>query len=266
MPLTLMTVDAFTSEPFRGNPAAVCFLDGPKPDDWMQHVAAEMNLAETAFLLPEGDAFRLRWFTPTTEVPLCGHATLATAHALWSTGRLGADQEARFDTKSGRLTASRIGARIQLNFPSIPVAPAPLPPDALAALHAKPVAVSNTVDAEERNFVVELESEAAVRGLKPDFAALRAFTRGFIVTARAASAPYDFVSRYFAGPFGVDEDPVTGSAHCSLTPYWSAKLGKTALVGHQVSARAGVVHVELKGDRVLLSGDAVTVLTGQLLV
>jgi PhzF family phenazine biosynthesis protein len=262
----LLTVDAFTAEPFRGNPAGVCFLEAPKPDEWMQHVAAEMNLSETAFLLAAGDAFRLRWFTPTTEVPLCGHATLASAHALWSTRRLPADQEARFDTTSGRLTAIRVGARIQMNFPSIPVAEAALSPEAAAALRAKPVAVTRTVDGKERNYLVELESEAAVRELEPDFHGLRALTRGVIVTARAADGPFDFVSRYFAGPFGVDEDPVTGSAHCSLTPYWSAKLGKAALVGHQVSARGGVVHVEQKGDRVLLSGEAVTVLSGELLV
>jgi predicted PhzF superfamily epimerase YddE/YHI9 len=262
--MQLLTVDAFTAEPFRGNPAGVCFLDGARPDAWMQRVAAEMNLSNTAFLLREGDAFRLRWFTPTTEVSLCGHATLASAHALWSTGRLGADQETRFDTKSGRLTARRVGTRIQMDFPSIPVAPASLPPGAAIALGAKPVAVTNTVEAEQHNYILELESEAAVRGLTPDFPALRRLAWGFIVTAHAAGGPYDFVSRYFAGHLGIDEDPVTGSAHCSLAPYWSQKLGKTSLVGHQVSKRGGVVHVALKGDRVLLSGDAVTVLKGEL--
>ena len=213
--MQLLTVDAFTAEPFRGNPAGVCFLDGARPDAWMQRVAAEMNLSNTAFVLREGDAFRLRWFTPTTEVPLCGHATLASAHALWSTGRLGADQETRFDTKSGRLTARRVGTRIQMDFPSIPVAPASLPPGAAIALGAKPVALANTVEAEQHNYILELESEAAVRG---------------------------------------------------LAPYWSQKLGKTSLVGHQVSTRGGVVHVALNGDRVLLSGDAVTVLKGELAV
>lgn len=264
--MQMLTVDAFTAEPFRGNPAGVCFLDGARPDAWMQRVAAELNLSNTAFLLREGDAFRLRWFTPTTEVPLCGHATLASAHALWSTGRLGADQETRFDTKSGRLTARRVGTRIQMDFPSIPVAPAALPPGAAIALGAKPVAVTNTGEAEQHNYILELESEVAVRGLTPDLPALRRLAWGFIVTARAAGGPYDFVSRYFAGHIGVDEDPVTGSAHCSLAPYWSQKLGKTSLVGHQVSTRGGVVHVALKGDRVLLSGDAVTVLKGELAV
>jgi PhzF family phenazine biosynthesis protein len=264
--MQMLTIDAFSAEPFRGNPAGVCFLDGARPEAWMQSVAAEMNLSETAFLLQEGDAFRLRWFTPTTEVPLCGHATLASAHALWSTGRLGADQEARFDTRSGRLTARRVGTRIQMDFPAVPVAPAPLLPEAAAALGAQPVAVTNTVEAAEHNYLLELASEADVRGLQPDFSALRRLSWGFIVTARAAAQPFDFVSRYFAGHFGIDEDPVTGSAHCSLTPYWSARLGKTSLVGHQVSARGGVVHVELRGKRVLLSGDAVTVLKGELAV
>ena len=264
--MQLLTVDAFTAEPFRGNPAGVCFLDVARPDAWMQRVAAEMNLANTAFLLPEGDAFHLRWFTPTTEVPLCGHATLASAHALWSTGRLGADQETRFNTKSGRLTARRVGTRIEMDFPSIPVGPASLPPGAAIALGAQPVAVSNTGEAPQHNYIVELESEAAVRGVTPDFPALRGVAWGFIVTARAAPGPYDFVSRYFAGHLGVDEDHVTGSAHCSLAPYWSGKLGKASLVGHQVSTRGGVVHVALKGDRVLLSGDAVTVLKGELTV
>ena len=264
--MQLLTVDAFTAEAFRGNPAGVCFLDGERPDAWMQGVAAEMNLANTAFLLREGDAFRVRWFTPMIEVPLCGHATLASAHALWSTGRLGADEEARFDSRSGRLTARRMGTRIQMDFPSIPVGPASLPAGAATALGAKPVATTNTGDAPQHNYLVELESEAAVRGLTPDLPALRRLGWGFIVTARAASGPYDFVSRYFAGHIGVDEDPVTGSAHCSLAPYWSRKLGKSSLVGHQVSKRGGVVHVEVKGDRVLLSGDAVTVLKGELAV
>ena len=264
--MQLLTVDAFTAEPFRGNPAAVCFLDGARSDAWMQRLAAELNLSETAFLLPQAGAFRLRWFTPTTEVPLCGHATLASAHALWSTGRLAADEEARFDTKSGRLTARRAETRIQMDFPSLPLAPASLPPAAAAALGATPVAVTHTDETQEHNYLLELDSEATVRGLKPDFPALRGLSWGFIVTARAASGPYDFVSRYFAGYFGIDEDPVTGSAHCSLAPYWSAKLGKTALVGHQVSVRGGVVHVELRGERVLLSGDAVTVLNAELAV
>lgn len=265
MSLEILTVDAFTSEPFRGNPAGVVFLDREKPNDWMQQVAAEMNLSETAFLLPEGEGFRLRWFTPTTEVPLCGHATLASSHALWFTGRLASDQQASFFTLSGPLTARRSGPRIEMDFPSLPVSPAALPPVAEAALGVAPLAITRTPEAKEMNYLIELASEAAVRAVRPDFAALRRIPWGFIVTARASSAPHDFVSRYFASHFGIDEDPVTGSAHCSLAPYWAAKLGKNALVGHQVSARGGIVHVELRGDRVALSGEAVTVMRGALM-
>lgn len=267
MALTLMTIDAFTDAPFRGNPAGVCFLDGARPDAWMQGVAAEMNLSETAFLLPEGDAYRLRWFTPATEVPLCGHATLASAHALWTTGRLGEDREARFDTRSGRLSARRAGARIEMDFPSLPVAPEALPEHIQRALGAVPRAVARTNRSAEQNFVVELESERVVRELRPDFAALRRLSDGVIVTARAEKpgAGYDFVSRYFAGCFGIDEDPVTGSSHCSLIPYWAERLGLDHLVGYQASRRGGFVHGALRGDRVTLAGHAVTVMRGELM-
>jgi PhzF family phenazine biosynthesis protein len=267
MALTLMTVDAFTDAPFRGNPAGVCFLDSPRPDAWMQGVAAEMNLSETAFLLSEGDGYRLRWFTPATEVPLCGHATLASAHALWTTGRLAGTAVARFETRSGRLTARRVAGRIEMDFPSLPVAEEPLPAHVVAALGATPRFVARTNRSAEQNFVVELESEPAVRGLAPDFAPLRSSREGVIVTARAekAGSGYDFVSRYFAGCFGIDEDPVTGSSHCSLIPYWAERLGRTELVGYQASKRGGFVHGALRGDRVTLAGDAVTVMRGELL-
>lgn len=267
MALTLLTVDAFTAQPFRGNPAGVCFLDGPRPDPWMQSVATEMNLSETAFLLAEGAGWRLRWFTPATEVPLCGHATLASAHALWSTGRLSEDQEARFETLSGRLSARRDGGAIVMDFPALPVVPAELPEKIRRALGATPRSVARTHRAQEQNTVVELESEWAVRELKPDFATLRTFSDGVIVTACAvdAASGYDFVSRYFAGFYGIDEDPVTGSAHCSLMPYWAERLGRDELTGFQVSARGGIVRCALRGDRVLLAGQAVTVMRGELL-
>jgi len=267
MPLTLMTIDAFTAEPFRGNPAGVCFLDGPRPDAWMQQVACEMNLSETAFLLREGDAWRLRWFTPATEVPLCGHATLASAHALWSTGRLGETEEVRFETRSGRLVARRDGEAIAMDFPALPVVPSELPEPIRQALGATPVSVARTHRAQEQNSVVELDSERVVRELKPDLAPLRTFSDGVIVTARAASASsgYDFVSRYFAGFYGIDEDPVTGSAHCSLAPFWAERLGRNELTGFQCSTRGGTVHCTLRGDRVLLGGRAVTVMRGELL-
>lgn len=264
MSLPIVTVDAFTAEPFRGNPAAVCFLDGPRPDAWMQQVALEMNLSETAFLLRQGDDYSLRWFTPAVEVPLCGHGTLASAHALWDTGRLPKDREARFHTKSGLLTARRAGARIEMDFPSIPVEQTPLFEDARKALGVTPYITARTPE-EQMNFLLELDSEQQVRDLRPDFAPLRKIFWGFIVTAKADADPYDFVSRYFAAGQGIDEDPVTGSAHCSLAPYWADRLKKTELVGHQVSARGGVVHCVLRGDRVTLSGDAVTVMRGELL-
>ncbi|HET7291145.1 MAG TPA: PhzF family phenazine biosynthesis protein [Vicinamibacteria bacterium] len=267
MGLTLMTIDAFTSEPFRGNPAAVCFLDGPRPDAWMQRVAAEMNLSETAFLLKEGDGWRLRWLTPATEVPLCGHATLASAHALWSTGRLSDGQEARFETLSGRLSARRDGDAIAMDFPALPVVAAELPETIRRALGATPVSVTRTHRHQEQNLLLELESEQAVRDLKPDFVTLRTFSDGVIVTARAkdAAGGYDFVSRYFAGVFGIDEDPVTGSAHCSLAPFWAERLGRSELTGFQCSARGGTVRCGVRGDRVLLAGRAVTVTKGELL-
>jgi PhzF family phenazine biosynthesis protein len=266
MPLPLVTVDAFSAEPFRGNPAAVCFLDAPRPDAWMQRVAAEMNLSETAFLLPQADGFSLRWFTPAVEVPLCGHATLASAHALWDTSRLEPGREARFHTRSGLLTARLSAGRIEMDFPSIPVAEAPLLPEAQRAFGVTPKLSARTPEAQELNYLLELDSEAAVAALRPDFPALRKIRWGFIVTARSARGPYDFVSRYFAAGQGIDEDPVTGSAHCSLAPYWASRLGKPELLGHQISTRGGVVHCTLRGDRVGLAGQAITVLRGELLV
>ncbi len=267
MALSLMTIDAFTDAPFRGNPAGVCFLDAARPAQWMQQVAAEMNLSETAFLLPQRDAWRLRWFTPSTEIPLCGHATLASAHALWTTGRLPAAAEARFDTMSGRLLARREGDRIAMDFPSLPVTPAALPNGITAALGGAPRNVARTHRSQEQNYVVEYASEQEVRALRPDFGPLRSFTDGVIATARAAApaSGYDFVSRYFAGCFGIDEDPVTGSSHCSLVPYWAERLGRSDLVGYQASKRGGFVHGALRGDRVALAGHAVTVMRGDLL-
>ncbi len=273
MEIPIFQIDAFTAEAFKGNPAAVCLLDQSRPGDsseWMQSVAAEMNLAETAFVTPRAareageakeEGFDLRWFTPAVEVPLCGHATLASAHALWETGRLAAGAEARFHTQSGLLIARRAGAKIELDFPSLPVHEVALPGEIQEALGATPRFASR--DNYERNFLLELESEVAVRGLRPNFESLRKrAAAGIIVTARAAASPYDFVSRYFAPYAGIDEDPVTGSAHCSLAPYWAARLGKTEMVGYQASARGGVVGVRLNGDRVILSGEAVTVLRG----
>lgn len=261
MPLPLWQVDAFTNRPFHGNPAAVCLLDEPRPDGWMQAVAAEMNLAETAFLLREDDGFSLRWFTPTVEVDLCGHATLASAHFLWRDGHLKPAAEARFQTRSGVLTARERDGWITLDFPATPAAAA-YPPHGLEdALGTAPVEVGRSLF----DLVVELEDEEAVRALAPDIPALALFpVRGVIVTARARGEEMDFVSRFFAPAVGVPEDPVTGSAHCTLGPWWAARLGRDDLVGYQASARGGVVRVEVRGDRVRLLGQAVTVLRGTL--
>ncbi|MGH7785902.1 MAG: PhzF family phenazine biosynthesis protein [Candidatus Binatia bacterium] len=260
--LRIIQVDAFTAEPFRGNPAAVCLLDPPEDDAWLQHVAAEMNLAETAFLWQRADGFALRWFTPTVEVPLCGHATLASAHALWSEGVLDDGAPAVFHTASGALRAWRDGAWIGLDFPALPSTGAALPAAVLDALGAPAVHSHRT----RTCGLVELASEAAVRALDPDLRRLAAVAdTGICVTSRADSPEYDFVSRFFAPAHGIDEDPVTGSAHCALAVHWGAKLGKTAMTGYQASRRGGVVRVQLAAaDRVHLFGQAVTVLRGTL--
>jgi PhzF family phenazine biosynthesis protein len=256
----LLTVDAFTDTAFKGNPAAVCILDRERDDAWMQDVAKEMNLSETAFLLHHPDGFGLRWFTPAVEVALCGHATLASAHALWEERVL--ETDARFHTLSGLLTASRNGDLIELDFPAKAEEPAIVPPALIDALGVMPVYVGKN----QFDYLIEVETEHALRALNPDHAQLRTIpVRGVIVTSRSSDPRYDFVSRFFAPGSGVDEDPVTGSAHCALTPYWSKKLGKTEMTAYQASARGGVVHVRLAGDRVKLGGRAVTILRGELL-
>lgn len=256
-------MDAFTSEPFQGNPAAVCVLDGERDSQWMQRVASEMNLAETAFLRAREDGFDLRWFTPSVEVDLCGHATLASAHVLWESGRLAPDRPARFHTKSGLLTAVRLGDWIELDFPATPAEAVEAPPGLVEALGA-PV---RYVGRSRFDYLVELPSEESVAGLRPDFRALGAIAaRGVIATARSSDPAFDFVSRFFAPASGINEDPVTGSSHCCLAPFWSRCLGKNAFLARQLSARGGVLKVGLDGDRVRLGGQAVTVLEGELLV
>lgn len=252
--MRLFTVDAFTGTAFQGNPAAVCLLESRVTHGWMQSVAAEMNLSETAFLL--GDS--LRWFTPAVEVTLCGHATLATAHVLYSTGA--ATGLLEFKTASGTLTANRLpDGMITMDFPAKEVTPGPAPAGLEKALGVTPVRVGKS----HLDLLVELDSEETVRSLTPDIAALAAVdARGVIVTARGTET--DFVSRFFAPTVGVPEDPVTGSAHCALSPYWSARLGRASLVGAQLSARGGIVHVTHAGDRVHLAGQAVTVMSGTL--
>lgn len=270
MEIPLLQIDAFASQAFKGNPAAVCLLEAAKPADWMQNVGAEMNLAETAFVVPRAESghYDLRWFTPAIEIPLCGHATLASAHALWETGRLPETSEARFHTMSGELICRRIGKLIEMDFPALIAEPAKLPDAAIEALSIKPknVVCHQRKDGSDGNFLIELESETAVRNVKPDFSLLRrAANAGFIITARGDASDYDFVSRYFACYAGIDEDPVTGSAHCMLTPYWAAAIGKNEMNAYQASNRGGEVSVRLAGNRVFLAGEAITVLRGSLL-
>lgn len=259
----IVQVDAFTNQAFGGNPAAVCVLREARDEQWMQNVAREMNLSETAFLVAQADAFHLRWFTPTVEVALCGHATLASAHVLWQEGYLKPGAQARFDTLSGRLLADRRGEWIELDFPAKSEEAAEPPAHLTEALGVTPRYVGRN----QFDYLVELESAEQVRSLSPDHSQLRRLpVRGVIVTSRSDSPEYDFVSRFFAPGSGIDEDPVTGSAHCCLAPYWSKILGKTEMMAYQASARGGVVRVRLEGDRVLLGGQAVTVLRGELSV
>lgn len=259
--MLLHTVDAFATRPFTGNPAAVCILDGPRPVDWMQALAREMNLSETAFLLEEGAHWRLRWFTPSIEVDLCGHATLASAHTLWETGRLAHPEPARFETLSGRLEAERDGSRIVMDFPAEPATTVSAPAGLIEALGVEPVSIAKN----RMDYLVEVADAAAVRAARPDMGRLRVIeARGTIVTARADDGEHDFVSRFFAPAAGVDEDPVTGSSHCCLSPFWSERLGRDELLGYQASARGGTVGVRLAGDRVRLIGHAVTVLRCEL--
>lgn len=262
----LYQVDAFTDTAFAGNPAAVCLLATERPADWMQNVAAEMALSETAFLRPRPDGgYRLRWFTPTDEVALCGHATLASAHVLWSDGIAATDAPLRFETRSGPLTATRRDDAIMMDFPADPPRPVEPPAGLLDALLGADAAF---VGRTERDLFVQVTEADTVRALSPDLSALASFDgRGVIVTAAADTDAADVVSRFFAPGVGVPEDPVTGSAHCALGPYWAEKLGRTTLTGRQVSPRGGTVHVALDApdaDRVELGGRAVTTLHGRL--
>jgi PhzF family phenazine biosynthesis protein len=264
MAIRIVQVDAFTNKAFGGNPAAVCVLPAAPSDDWMRNVAREMNLSETAFLTPHDGGYRLRWFTPAVEVDLCGHATVASAHVLWQDGHLKPGEQARFHTRSGLLLADQRGEWIELDFPAKIVTAAEPPAQLLPALGIEKAAF---VGKNAFDYLVEVDSEETVRALSPDHSTLGKIpVRGIIVTARCTGGEFDFVSRFFAPGSGIDEDPVTGSAHVALGPYWSQRLGKTEFVAFQASARGGVVRVRLQGDRVLLGGQAVTVMTADLLV
>lgn len=264
--INILQVDAFSASPFHGNPAAVCVLPVAVDENWMRAVAAEMNLSETAFLHPQGDGYQLRWFTPSAEVDLCGHATLASAHVLWQEGYLAGEQAARFYTKSGLLTATQQDGWITLNFPAQPLTSVTASPELSKSLRGMQVKAVSYGGMAESNYLVELPSEDYVRSLQPDFSMMKLLpAQGVIVTALADEADVDFVSRYFAPAVGIDEDPVTGSAHCSLAPYWQQKLNKSHFLAKQVSVRGGMLKVHVQGDRILISGQAVTVFKGTLL-
>jgi PhzF family phenazine biosynthesis protein len=261
MGLPLFLVDAFTEHAFAGNPAAVCMLPAWKDDSWLGAVASEMNLSETAFLVKNADGYDLRWFTPKVEVELCGHATLAPAHVLWEQGMAKPLEEIRFSTKSGILKAKRNGQDIELDFPLKQEEPAKAPPGLADALGVQPLYVGKN----QFDYLVEVESEAVLRGMAPDFKRLATIpVRGTIVTCKSASPKFDFMSRFFAPASGVDEDPVTGSAHCCLAAYWQKRLGKSEFVAFQASKRGGVVKVRVDKGRALLGGKAVIVARGEL--
>ena len=257
----IFQVDAFTTEAFAGNPAGVLVMAAPGDEGWMQNVAAEMNLSETAFLHRRDDGYSLRWFTPEVEVDLCGHATLASAHVLWEAGEIAHDEKAVFHTKSGVLTASRKGDWIELDFPATPAGAVDAPADLVDALGVEPVYVGKSIF----DYLVEVGTEDEVRGVAPDFGLLaKVPCRGVMVTSRASGGRFDFVSRFFAPGTGVNEDPVTGSAHCTLGPFWQSRTGKSEFLAYQASRRGGEVKVRVAGDRVMLGGQAVTVMRGTL--
>jgi PhzF family phenazine biosynthesis protein len=264
MGVTIYQVDAFTDKPYKGNPAAVCLLEETREDAWMQAVANENNLSETAFMIPENDGYKLRWFTPKNEVKLCGHATLASAHILYKEKLLPLNRQARFFTLSGLLTASyhEDTGLIELDFPATTVIPCEAPCGLVESLGVKPIFIGRSDD----DYLIEVSSEDEVKEAAPDFGRLiQVSCRGVIVTALSASKNYDFISRFFAPAVGVNEDPVTGSAHCRLTPYWQAKLKKNEFIAYQASKRGGFLQLLAAGDRVRIRGKAVTVLKGELL-
>jgi PhzF family phenazine biosynthesis protein len=263
MIIPLFHVDAFTDRPFSGNPAAVCVLPSWPADGWLQSVAREMNLSETAFIVKKADEFDLRWLTPTVEVDLCGHATLASAHVLWQQKRAAPDEDIRFSTRSGILKASRRGDQIELDFPLKPDQEAQSPPGLVEALGVSPKYVGKN----QFDYLVEVESEAVLRSVAPDFKRLaKVPVRGVIITSRSADPKFDFVSRFFAPASGVDEDPVTGSAHSCLGEFWRRRLGKSEFLAYQASARGGVIRVRVSKDRAFLGGKAVIIAQGEVLV
>jgi len=263
-PKIIYQVDAFTSEPFKGNPAAVCILEKEMPDSWMQNVAAEMNLSETSFVVPGKKESIIRFFTPAAEIPLCGHATLSTGHIFFETGIAARNEEITFISKAGNLIVRKSGSWIVMNFPSYPCEPLNIPSGIKDILGFVPTELYSTGHGWK---MALLNDEKSVRAIKPDFSILKKSGYGdLIVTAPSDDKNFDFCVRCFAPALGINEDPVTGSAHCALAPFWKGKTGKSQMVSHQVSERGGTLKVEIIGDRVEVSGQAKTILKGELLV
>jgi PhzF family phenazine biosynthesis protein len=263
----LYHVDAFTEVPFKGNPAAVCIIEDDHSDQWMLQVSADMNLSETAFIRKQTDGYGLKWFTPKKEVSLCGHATLATAHILWEEGLINPTERIELHTLSGKLTANRNGKVILLDFPARKVSPIENSNSISLAIGDVPTFTNIFITERGTIYLLEYDDEKIVRDLHPDFnELLKTDARSVIVTSRSSSTEYDFVSRYFAPAVGINEDPVTGSSHCCLAPYWAAKLGKVILTGYQASPRGGFVQCKYIGDRVQIGGKAVTISKGELIV
>lgn len=259
---TLFQVDAFTEEPFRGNPAGVCLLKAPESDQWMQALAAEMNLSETAYLLPEGEGWRLRWFTPTTEVDLCGHATLASARVLFERHPEMRDDPVKFFTRSGELSARWIDGSVELNFPAMSFEPITVIAKLPAILGFQPIGAVYSGD----YYLFEALDEVLIHKVHPNIRSLETLPMPeVIITAKSEDPDIDFVSRFFAPQLGVDEDPVTGSAHCLLAPYWAKKLGKNELLAYQASARGGYLDLRLVGDRVFIKGESKIIFEADLL-
>lgn len=259
--MKIFQVDAFTNEIFKGNPAGVCLYVTNQDDIWMQNMASEMNLPETAFLSKRTDGFALRWFSPEKEVDLCGHATLAAAHVLWETGELETSDEAVFYTKSGVLKATKIGGWVELDFPVEEDSEVSTPVEIIEGLKVMPKYTGKN----RMDYIVEVENEDILRKLRPDNEILKKLdTRGVIVTSISDKKEFDFVSRFFAPAIGINEDPVTGSAHCCLAPYWSRKLGKIEMKACQASKRSGILTVRIDEGRVFICGQARTVFSGEL--
>lgn len=259
----LFQVDAFTEEPFKGNPAGVCLLKDPKPEEWMQGLAAEMNLSETAYLLPEEAGWRLRWFTPTTEVDLCGHATLASAKVLFERHPELRQELIKFQTRSGELRARWVQGSVELDFPAMSYRSITVDARLPGILGFQPIGAVFSGNF----YLFEALEEAIIHKVKPDIPVLKTLSMPeVIITAKSKEGKLDFVSRFFAPQLGVDEDPVTGSAHCLLTPYWGDKLKKSELDAYQASKRGGYLHLRLVGDRVHILGDAKIIFQAELLI